>query len=44
MSSLASAVSLSSRCLLTAPEREIQIPITAPCDRVRKSVGALIHG
>jgi hypothetical protein len=44
MSSLASTVSLSSRCLLTAPEREVQIPITAPCERLRKSVGALIHG
>jgi hypothetical protein len=44
MSSLASAVSLSSRCLLTAPEREIHIPITAPCNRVMKSVGVLIHG
>jgi hypothetical protein len=44
MSSLASAVSLSSRCLLTAPERDIHIPITAPCDRVMKSFGVLLHG
>jgi hypothetical protein len=44
MSSLASAISLSSRCLLTAPEREIHIPITAPGSRMRKTVDVLIHG
>ncbi len=44
MCSLSSSVSLSSRCLLTAPEREIHIPITAPCTRVWKSVNVLIHG
>ena len=44
MNSLASTVSLSSNCLLTAPEREPHIPITAPCDRVWKSVGVLLRG
>ena len=44
MCSLSSSTSLSSRCLLTAPEREIHIPITSPCDRVMKSVNVLIHG
>ena len=44
MNSLASTVSLSSNCLLTAPEREAHIPITAPCNRVWKSVGVLLKG